>query len=219
MAWHHCNLCLSRTGSSEDFVTLVPDALLDRVVVFSDRVVEVGAAILKHMSARVCNVPTHAADMLERLARIPAIGDRWRRSAARSGAILAFGAMVDRYPKDNFRKITSSFLKVDKDDQEINPQEVMERAGPIACRLAQLVETDEFVEDEARRRMRGRSSLPSRISMSTPLWLWRTCLPFLTASGSLKRQPSGPRVAQPHLSAVCAGREVVAFKCLEYFDL
>lgn len=90
-------------GSSEDFVTLVPDALLDRVIVFSDRVVEVGAAILKHMSARVCNVPTQAADMVESLTQIPAIGDRWRRSAARSGAIVALGATVARYPKADFR--------------------------------------------------------------------------------------------------------------------
>lgn len=37
---------------------------------------------------------------------------------------------------------------MDKDVQEINPQEVMERVGPYACRLARLVETDEFVEDE-----------------------------------------------------------------------
>ena len=86
-----------------------------------------GAAILKHMSARVCYVPTQAADMLERLTRIAAIGDRWRRSAARSGAILALGVTVARYPKADFRKITSGFPKVDKDGKEINPQEVLER--------------------------------------------------------------------------------------------
>ena len=80
-----------------------------------------GAANLKHMSARVCNVLTQAADMLEHLARIPAIGDRWRRSAARSGAILDLGAIVSRYPKADFRKITSGFPKVDKDGQAINP--------------------------------------------------------------------------------------------------
>ena len=40
------------------------------------------------------------------------------------------------------------FPKVDKDGKEIKPQEVMERVGPYACRLARLVETDEFVKDE-----------------------------------------------------------------------
>ena len=179
---------------------LARDALLDRVVVFSDWVVAVGAAILKHMSARVCNVPTQAADMVERLKRIPAIRDRWRPSVARSGAILALGATVARYPKAEFRKITSGFPKVDKDGQEINPQEVMERVGPYAY-LHDSSRQTSFLKTKSCRRMRGRSSLPSRISMSTPLWLWRTCRPFLPASGSLKRQPPGSRVAQPCPSA------------------
>ena len=107
-----------------------------------------GAAILKRMSARVYNMPTQAADMLECLAWIPTIGDRWGRSVARSGALLALGVTVARYPKDDFQKITSGFPKVDKDSQAINPQEVMEWVGPYACRIARLVETDEFVEDE-----------------------------------------------------------------------
>ena len=73
----------------------MPDALLVHVIVFSHRVVEVGAAILKHMSAKVCTVPTQAADRVERLALVPAVGDWWRRSAARSGAILVGGRCIE----------------------------------------------------------------------------------------------------------------------------
>ena len=99
----------------------MPDALLDHVIAFSHRVVEVGAAILKHMSTKVCTVPMQAADMVERLAWVPAVGDRWRRSAARSGAIQALGATVARYPKADLRKIISGFPKADKDRKEIDP--------------------------------------------------------------------------------------------------
>ena len=42
------------------------------------------------------------------------------------GAILALGATVARYPKADFRKVTSGFPKVDKDGKEIDPQAVME---------------------------------------------------------------------------------------------
>ena len=97
------------------------DALLYRVIIFSHRVVVVRAAILKHMLDKVCTMPTQAADMVERLARVPAVGDRWHTSASRSGAILALGATVARYPKADFRKITSGFPKVAKDRKEIDP--------------------------------------------------------------------------------------------------
>ena len=108
----------------------MPDALLDRVVIFSNQVVKVGAAILKHMSAKVCIVPTQAADIVERLAQVPAVGDRWRRSVARSVAILALSATVARYPKADFHKITSGFPKVDKDAKKNDPQAVMAQVGP-----------------------------------------------------------------------------------------
>ena len=77
--------------------------------------------------------------------------------------------MIARHPKDNFRKITSDFPKVDMDGKEIDPQAVMVQVSPYACRLARLIEMDEFVKDEVAPEDVGKEYLAFEVGSMDPL--------------------------------------------------